>query len=153
MTLLKTPHRAPQSLQNGLASAATPPFHKLPVRRGLFNYLALLSCERERAVGVENSKAVGRVDGEIREILTEQEETVESMLKYLFSSQKRTKLKIDKLLRQLSELVEEQATLEGTIRWFYKSGRVPYSPVYPPNFEHGYLTNLREELLSGELPE
>ena len=84
MTVLKTPHRAPQSLQNRLASAATPPFHKVPVRRGLFNYLALLSWERERAVGVENSKAVDRVDGEIREILTEQEETVESVLKYLF---------------------------------------------------------------------
>jgi hypothetical protein len=72
MTLLKTPHRAPQSLHNGLASAATPPFHKLPVRRGPFNCLALLSCERERAVGVENGEVVARLDREIREILTNQ---------------------------------------------------------------------------------
>jgi hypothetical protein len=152
MTVKKTPHRAPQSLQNGLASAATPPFHEVPVRRGPFNYLALLSRERERAVGVENGETVRRLDGEIREILTDKE-TVRSMLKYLFSSQERTNLKIDRLLRQLSELVEEQATLEGTIMWFYESGRVPYSPVYPPYFEHGYLTNLREELLTNELPE
>ena len=152
MTVLKTPHRAPQSLQNGLASTATPPFHKVPVRRGPFNYLALLSCERERAVGVENGEAVGRVDGEIREILTDPE-TVRSMIKYLFSSQERRKLKIDKLLRQLSELVEEQATLQGTLLWFDERGRVPYSPLYPPNLELGDLTNLREQLLSNELPE
>jgi hypothetical protein len=150
MSLLKTPHRAPQSLQNGLASAATPPFHKLPVRRGPFNCLALLSCERERAVGVENGGAVGRLDGEIREILTNQV-TVGSMAKYLLSSQERTKLKIDKLLRELSELVEEQATLEGTIMWFYERGSVPYSPLYPPNLEEGDLTNLREKLLSNDL--
>ena len=129
---------------------ATPPFHKVPVRRGPFNYLALLSCERERAVGVGNGEAVGRLDGEIREILTNQV-TSGSMAKYLLSSQERTKLKIDKLLRQLSELVEEQATLQGTIIWFYERGRVPYSPVYPPNLEHGDLTNLREKLLSNDL--
>ena len=75
------------------------------------------------------------------------------MAKYLLSSQESTQLKIDKLLRQLCELVEEQATLEGTIMWFYKSGRVPYRPVYPPDFEHGYLTHLREDLLSCEPPE
>ncbi len=152
MSLPKTPHRAPQSLQNGLASSATPPFHKLPVRRGPFNCLALLSCERERAVGVENGEAVDLIDGEIREILTNQV-TDGSMAKYLLSSQERTKLKIDKLLRQLSELVEEQATLQGTIKWFRKRGRVPYSPLYPPNLELGDLTYLREQLLSNELPE
>jgi hypothetical protein len=152
MSLPKTPHRAPQSLQNGLASAATPPFHKLPVRRGPFNCLALLCCERERAGGVENGEVVTRLDGEIREILTNQV-TDKSMAKYLLSSQERTQLKIDKLLRQLSELVEEQATLEGTILWFRKLGRVPYSPLYPPNLEHGDLTYLREKLLSKELPE
>jgi hypothetical protein len=152
MTLLKTPHHAPQSLQNELASAATPPFHKVPVRRGPFNYLALLSCERERAVGVGNGEVVGLVDGEIREILTNQG-TGGSMAKYLLSSQERTKLKIDKLLRQLSELVEEQATLQGTIMWFRKRGRVPYSPLYPPNLELVDLTYLRKQLLSNELPE
>jgi hypothetical protein len=152
MTAPKTPHRAPQSLQYGLASAAAPPFHEVPVRRGLFNYLALLSRERERAVGVENGEAVRRLDGEIREIITDKE-TVGSMLKYLFSSQERTYLKIDKLLRQLSELVEEQAILEGTIRWFSNSGKAPYSPVYPSGFVHGDLTNLREELLFNELLE
>jgi len=133
-------------------ATATPPFHKVPVRRGPFNYLALLTCERERAVGVENGEAVRRLYGEIREILINQV-TVGSMLKYLFSSRERTQLKIDKLLRQLSELVEEQATLEGTIMWFRRLGRVPYSPLYPPNLEHGDLTYLREKLLSNELPE
>src|ERR671912_1150455 len=162
--VLQTPHRtsqgrtrtvSPPSRARGPGSApamATPPFHELPVRRHPFNYLALLSRERERAVGVENGEVVARLDGEMREILTDQE-TVGSMLKYLASSQERTYLKIDKLLRQLSELVEEQATLEGTIRWFYESGRVPYSPAYPLNFEHGDLTNLREVLLIDELLE
>jgi hypothetical protein len=162
--VLQTPHRTSQgrtrtvstpSGARGPGSApamATPPFHKVPVRRGPFNYLALLSCERERAVRVENGEAVGRLDGEIREILTNQV-TVGSMAKYLLSSQERTQLKIDKLLRQLSELVEEQATLEGTIMWFYERGSVPYSPLYPPNLEEGDLTNLREKLLSNELPE
>jgi hypothetical protein len=137
-------------VRESTVAMATPPFHKVPVRRGPFNYLALLSCERERAVGVENGEAVRRLHGEIREILTNQV-TVGSMLKYLISSQDRTQLKIDKLLLQLSELVEEQATLEGTIMWFYERGSVPYSPLYPPNLEEGDLTNLREKLLSNDL--
>jgi hypothetical protein len=123
-------------VRESTVAMATPPFHRVPVRRGPFNYLALLSCERERAVGVENGEAVVRLHGEIREILTNQV-TVGSMAKYLLSSQERTQLKIDKLLRQLSELVEEQATLEGTIMWVRKLGRVPYSPLYPPTSNTG----------------
>jgi hypothetical protein len=149
MTLLKTPHRAPQSLQNGLASAATPPFHRLPVRRGPFNCLALLSCERERAVGVENGAVVARLDGEIREILTNQV-TVDAMVEPLLSGKERTQGKIDRLLRDLGGLIEELATLEGTVHWFAKLGRFPYKPLYPEGLQGGDLVNLREKLLSND---
>ena len=141
MSVLKTPHRAPQSLQNGLASAATPPFHKVPVRRGPFNYLALLSCERERAVGVENGEAVGRVDGEIREILSGQA-TIGAMVEPLLSGKERTQGKIDRLLRDPGGLIEELATLEGTVHWFAKLGRFPYKPLYPEGLQGGDLVNL-----------
>ena len=150
MTLLKTPHRAPQSLQNGLASAATPPFHKVPVRRGPFNYLALLSCERERAVGLENGEVVARLDGEIREILANQV-TVDAMVEPLHSGKERTRGKIDRLLRDLGGLIEELATLEGTVHWFAKLGRSPYRPLYPEGLQGGDLVSLREKLLSNHL--
>jgi hypothetical protein len=101
----------------------------------------------ERAVGVENGEAVGLLDGEIREILTNQV-TVGSMLKHLFSSQERTQLKIDKLLRQLSELVEEQATLQGTIMWFGELRRVPYKAAYHEDLEGGDLIKLREKAMT-----
>ena len=150
MTLQKTPHRAPQSLQNGLASAATPPFHKLPVRRDPFNCLALLSCERERAVRVENGEMVARLDGEIREILTNQV-YLPAMVEPLLSGKERTQGKIDRLLRDLGGLIEELATLEGTVHWFAKLGRSPYKPIYPEGLQGGDLVNLREKLLSNDL--
>jgi hypothetical protein len=40
-------------VRESTTAMATPPFHKLPVRRGPFNYLALLSCERESCRGRE----------------------------------------------------------------------------------------------------
>ena len=92
-------------------------FHRLPVRRGPFNCLALLSCERERTVGVENGEAVGRVDGEIREILSGQA-TIGAMVESLLSGKERTQGKIDRSLRDLGGLIEELATLVGTVHWF-----------------------------------
>jgi hypothetical protein len=150
MSLPKTPHRAPQSLQNGLASAATPPFHKLPVRRGPFNCLALLCCERERAGGVENGEVVTRLDGEIREILTNQV-YLPAMVEALLSGEEKTQGKIDRVLRDLGGLIEELATLEGTLHWFRKRGRSPYKPIYPEGLQGRDLVNLREKLLSNDL--
>jgi hypothetical protein len=129
---------------------ATPPFHKVPVRRGPFNYLALLSCERERAVGVENGEVVARLDGEIREILTNQV-YLPAMVEPLLSGKERTQGKIDRVLRDLGGLIEELATLEGTVHWFAKLGRSPYKPIYPEGLQGGDLVNLREKLLSNDL--
>jgi hypothetical protein len=42
---------------------------------------------------------------------------------------------------------------EGTVEWLAELGRSPYVPVYPPNLEEGALINLRERLMSDELPE
>ena len=130
---------------------ALPPhrFYRLPVRRGPFNCLALLSCERERAVGVENGEVVARLDGEIREILTNQV-TVDAMVEPLLSGKERTQGKIDRLLRDLGGLIEELATLEGTVHWFAKLGRSPYKPLYPEGLQGGDLVNLREKLLSND---
>jgi hypothetical protein len=111
------------------------------VRRGPFNCLALLSCERERAVGVEN--------GEIREILANQV-TVDTMVEPLLSGKERTQGKVDRLLRDLGGLIEELATLEGTVHWFRKRGRFPYKPLYPEGLQGGDLVNLREKLLSND---
>jgi hypothetical protein len=58
MTLLKTPHRAPQSLHNGLASAATPPFHRLPVRRGPFNFSRVASSVTDNFGNLDNLSRV-----------------------------------------------------------------------------------------------
>jgi hypothetical protein len=43
--------------------------------------------------------------------------------------------------------------MEGTVKWVSELGRSPYVPVHPPNLEEGDLTNLRERLMSDELPE
>ena len=53
------------------ASVATPPFHKIPIRRGHFNRLALLAQELEQAkLGEQKGEVIARLDGAIREVLS-----------------------------------------------------------------------------------
>ena len=59
------------------------------------------------------------------------------MVESLLSGKERTRGKVDRLLRDLGGLIEELATLEGTVHWFAKLGRSPYSPVYPPTLNTG----------------
>jgi hypothetical protein len=103
----------------------------------------------ERAVRIENGEVVARLDGEIREILTNQV-TVDAMVEPLLSGKERTRGKIDRLLRDLGGLIEELATLEGTVHWFAKLGRSPYEPLYPEGLQGEDLVNLREKLLSND---
>jgi len=147
---MSTPSGARKPVRESATVMATPPFHKLPVRRGPFNCLALLSCERERAVRVENGEVVARLDGEIREILTNQVYSP-AMVEALVSVKERTQGKIDRVLRDLGGLIEELATLEGTVHWFAKFGRFPYKPIYPEGLQGGDLISLREKLLSNDL--
>jgi len=92
---------------------------------------------------------VARLDGEIRQILTDQV-TVDAMVEALLSGKERTQGKIDRLLRDLGGLIEELATLEGTVHWFAKLGRSPYKLLYPEGLQSGDLVTLREKLLSND---
>ena len=135
------------------ASVATPPFHKIPIRRGHFNRLALLAQELEQAkLGEQKGEMIARLDGAIREVLSKPGKVGTSIIA-IKAQQDRTRGKAEGLLREVAELIEELAVMEGTLEWVYELGRSPYSPVYPPNLEEGDLTNLRERLMSNELPE
>jgi hypothetical protein len=123
-----------------------PPFHKLPTKTAPFSYLALLSQERERALGDVNGEAVGRIDSEILDVLNNQ--TLSGMAKILLTVEERTQLKIDKALCALSELVEEAAATRGTLHWLRERGKEPYTPAYPPQLEAGDLVGLRERIVS-----
>ena len=131
----------------------TPPFHKVPVRRGHFNNLALLAQELELAkIGEQKGKVIARIDGDIREILSKPGKLGASIVA-IMAQQDRTRGKAERLLREVAELIEELAVMEGTVEWLSELGRSPYSPVYPPNLERENLANLRERLMSNELPE
>ena len=135
------------------ASVATPPFHKIPIRRGHFNRLALLAQELEQAkLGEQKGEVIARLDGAIREVLSKPGKVGTSIIA-IKAQQDRTRGKAEGLLREVAELIEELAVMEGTLEWVYELGRSPYSPVYPPNLEEGDLTNLRERLMSNELSE
>jgi hypothetical protein len=69
----------------------------------------------------------------------------------IIAEQDRTRGKAEGLLREVAELIEERALMEGTLEWLSELGRSPYSPLYPPNLEHGDLTNLRKRLMSNDL--
>ena len=52
--------------------------------------------------------------------------------------------KVEKLLREVAELVEVLAVEEGTVEWLAELGRSPYVPVYPPNLGDRDLVKLRK---------
>jgi hypothetical protein len=95
---------------------------------------------------------IARLDGAIREVLSKPGKVGTSIIA-IIAQQDRTRGKAEGLQREVAELIEELAVMEGTLEWVSELGRVPYSPLYPPNIEHGDLINLREKLLSNELPE
>jgi hypothetical protein len=146
---MNTPSGAREPVRKSATTMATPPpFHKLPIRRVAFNHLALLSQERERAMlrGEIKGEAIGRIDMDIREVL--RQTSLGSMLKGLLSGQERTRVKIDRLLREVGDLVEELAALEGTVEWFSEWGRSPYAPIYPLNLGDKDLVKLREKVMT-----
>jgi hypothetical protein len=131
----------------------TPPFHKVPIRRGHFNHLALLAQELEQAkLGEQKGEVITRIYRDLREILSKPGKLGASITA-IKAQQDRTRGKAERLLREVGELIEELAVMEGTLEWVSELGRSPYSPVYPPNLEEGDLTNLRERLMSNELSE
>jgi hypothetical protein len=131
----------------------TPPFHKVPVRRGHFNHLALLAQEREQAkLGEQKDEVIARIDGDIRKILSKPGKWGASIVA-IMAQQDRTRGKAERLLREVAELIEELAVMEGTVEWVSELGRSPYAPIYPRGLAHGDLNNLREMLMSDELPE
>ena len=133
------------------ASVATPPFHRIPIRRGHFNHLALLAQELEQAkLGEQKGEVIARLDGAIRKVLSKPGKVGTTIIG-IMAQQDRTRGKAERLLREVAELIEELAVMEGTVEWLADLGRVPYSPVYPPNLEEGDLTSLRERLLSNDL--
>jgi hypothetical protein len=131
----------------------TPPFHKVPVRRGHFNHLALLAQELEQAkLGEQKGEVIARIDGDVRKILSEPGK-VGTTIVAIMAQQDRTRGKAERLLREIAELIEEVAVMEGTVEWLSELGRSPYAPIYPRGLAHGDLTNLRERLMSTELPD
>jgi mevalonate kinase len=128
----------------------TPPFHKVPVRRGHFNHLALLAQQREQAkLGEQKDEVIARIDGDIRKILSEPGK-VGTTIVAIMAQRDRTRGKVEKLLREVAELIEELAVMEGTLEWVSELGRSPYAPIYPCGLAHGVLNNLRERLMSSE---
>jgi hypothetical protein len=81
---------------------------------------------------------VARLDGEIRQILTNQVH-IGAMVEALLSGKERTQGKIDRVLGDPGGLIEELATLEGTVHWFAKLGRSPYKLLYPEGLQGGTL--------------
>ena len=131
----------------------TPPCHKIPVRRGHFNHLALLAQELEQAkFGKQKGEVIARLDGAIREILSKPGKVGTTIIG-IMAQQDRTRGKAERLLREVAELIEELAVMEGTVEWVSELGRSPYAPIYPGGLAHEDLNNLREMLMSDELPE
>jgi len=95
---------------------------------------------------------IARIDGDLREILSKPGKVGTTIIA-IMAQQDRTRGKAERLLREVGELVEELAVMEGTLEWVYELGRSPYAPIYPPNLQPGDLTNLRGRLMSNELPE
>jgi hypothetical protein len=129
----------------------TPPFHKIPARRRhFFNHLALLAQEREQAkIGEQKGEVIARIDGDICKILSEPGKCGASIVA-IMAQRDRTRGKVEKLLREVAELIEELAVMEGTLEWVSELGRSPYAPIYPCGLAHGDLNNLRERLMSSE---
>jgi hypothetical protein len=135
------------------ASAVTPPFNRIPIRRGYFNHLALLAQELEQAkLGEQKGEVIARIHRDVGKILSKPGKVGTTIIA-IKAQQDRTRAKAERLLREVAELIEEMAVMEWTLEWVYELGRSPYSPVYPPSLEEGDLTNLRERLMSNELPE
>jgi hypothetical protein len=131
----------------------TPPFHKVPVRRGHFNHLALLAQEREQAkLGEQNDEVIAQIDRGIGEVLSKPGKLGASITA-IMAQQDRTRGKAERLLREFAELIEELGVMEGTLEWVSERGRAPYAPIYPRGLAHGALNNLRERLMSNELPD
>jgi hypothetical protein len=115
--------------------------------------LALLAQELEQAkLGEQKGEVIARLDGAIREVLSKPGKVGTSIIA-INAQQDRTRGKAEGLLREVAELIEELAVTEGTLEWVSELGRSPYSLVYPPTPKTGDLTNLRERLMSNELPE
>ena len=164
--VLQTPHRTSEgragtmSTPSGAREPAResarvdiPPFNRIPIRRGHFNHLALLAQELEQAkIGEQKGEVIARIDGDLREILSKPGKVGTTIIA-IMAQQDRTRGKAERLLREVAELIEELAVMEGTVEWLAELGRSPYVPIYPPNLEEGDLTNLRERLMSNELPE
>jgi hypothetical protein len=131
----------------------TPPFHRIPVRRGQFNHLALLAQELEQAkFGKQKCEVIARIDGDIRKSLSKPGKVGTTIIG-IMALQDRTRGKAERLLREVAELIEEMAVMEGTVEWVSELGRSPYAPIYPRGLAHGDLNNLREMLMSDELPD
>jgi hypothetical protein len=128
----------------------TPPFHRIPVRRRHFNHLALLAQEREQAkLGEQKDEVIARIDGDILEILSKPGKWGASIVP-IMAQQDRTRGKAERLLREVAELIEELAVMEGTLEWVSELGRAPYAPIYPRGLAHGDLNNLRGRLMRSE---
>jgi hypothetical protein len=113
--------------------------------------LALLAQELEQAkLGEQKGEVIARLDGAIREVLSKPGKVGTSIIA-IKAQQDRTRGKAEGLLHEVAELIEELATLEGTLHWFRKLGRSPYKPLYPEGLQGGDLVNLREKLLSNDL--
>ena len=99
--------------------------------------MALLAQELEQAkLGEQKGEVIARLDGAIREVLSKPGKVGTSIIA-IMAQQDRTRGKAEGLLREVAELIEELAVMEGTLEWVYKLGRSPYSPVYPPTSTKG----------------
>jgi hypothetical protein len=130
------------------ASVAIPPFHRIPIRRGYFNRMALLAQELEQAkLGEQKGEVIARIRGDLREILSKPGKLGGSITA-IIAKQDRTRGKAEGLLREVAELIEELAVMEGTLEWVYELGSYPYAPIYPPNLGDRDLVKLREKVMT-----
>src|SRR5215207_9054647 len=125
--LLQTPHRTSQGMGHTMstpsgareparepASVATPPFHRIPIRRGHFNHLALLAQELEQAkLGEQKGEVIARIHRDLREILSKPGKLGASITA-IKAQQDRTRGKAERLVREVAELIQELAVMEGT---------------------------------------
>ncbi len=123
-----------------------PPFHRIPIRRGHWNYLALLSQERARA-GEEKGELIAPLDAEIWTVISETLNLGGTILQ-IFSQQDRHRAKIDRLLREVASLTEELAVMQGTVEWLGDLGRSPYKPLYPSGLKDAEIIKLKRKLTS-----
>src|SRR3712207_6127650 len=131
----------------------TPPFHKIPVRRGHFNHLAYSPrSESKQSSGGQKGEVIARIHEDIREVLSKLGKLGASITARSQGAAGQDEGGSREALREVAELVEVLAVEAGAVEWLAELGRSPYVPVYPPNLEEGDLINLREKLLRNELP-